>query len=49
MISYGVNGKQYIAVVSGWGSHVSGNFKPLYGEPFTSMPTEGGNLIVFGL
>ena len=49
VISYGINGKQYIAVVSGWGSHVSGNFKTLYGEPFTDMPTEGGQLIVFGL
>jgi PQQ-dependent dehydrogenase (methanol/ethanol family) len=49
VISYAVNGKQYIAVVSGWGSHVSGNFPPLYGEPFINMPTEGGNLLVFGL
>jgi alcohol dehydrogenase (cytochrome c) len=49
IISYAVNGKQYIAVVSGWGSYVSGNFKPLYGEPFESMPDEGGNLLVFGL
>jgi PQQ-dependent dehydrogenase (methanol/ethanol family) len=49
IISYAVNGKQYIAVVSGWGSHVSDNFKPLFGEPFASMPIEGGNLLVFGL
>jgi alcohol dehydrogenase (cytochrome c) len=49
IISYAVNGKQYIAVVTGWGSYVSGNFKPLYGEPFESMPDEGGNLLVFGL
>jgi alcohol dehydrogenase (cytochrome c) len=49
IISYAVNGKQYIAVVSGWGSQVSGNFKPLFGEPFVSMPIEGGNLLVFGL
>jgi hypothetical protein len=38
--------QQYIA---GWGSHVSGNFKPLYGEPFASMPTDNGQLLVFGL
>ncbi|MEO6024706.1 MAG: alcohol dehydrogenase, partial [Burkholderiales bacterium] len=49
VISYAVNGKQYIAVVTGWGSHVSGNYAPLFGEPFTSMPSEGGNLIVFAL
>ena len=48
-ISYMVGGKQYIAVVSGWGSHVSGNYPGLFGEPFTSMPTEGGNLIVYSL
>jgi hypothetical protein len=42
-------GKQYIAVTTGWGSHVSGNFKPLYGEPFASMPTDNGQLLVFGL
>jgi len=49
VISYMAGGKQYIAVVSGWGSHVSGNFPGLFGEPFTSMPTQGGNLIVFSL
>ena len=49
VISYAVNGKQYVAVVTGWGSHVSGNYAPLFGEPFTSMPSEGGNLIVFAL
>lgn len=49
VISYAVNGKQYVAVVTGWGSHVSGNYAPLFGEPFTSMSSEGGNLIVFAL
>ena len=49
VISYSAKGKQYIAVVTGWGSHVSGNFGPLFGEPFTSMPTDAGQLIVFGL
>jgi PQQ-dependent dehydrogenase (methanol/ethanol family) len=49
VISYAVDGKQYIAVVTGWGSHVSGNFKPLYGEPFLSMPGDTGQLLVFGL
>jgi hypothetical protein len=28
---------------------VSGNLKVLFGEPFESMPIEGGNLLVFGL
>jgi glucose dehydrogenase len=49
VISYMAKGKQYIAVVSGWGSHVSGNFGPLFGHPFTDMPTDSGQLIVFGL
>ena len=49
IITYMADGKQYIAVTTGWGSHVSGNFKPLYGEPFASMPTDNGQLLVFGL
>jgi PQQ-dependent dehydrogenase (methanol/ethanol family) len=46
-ISYMAKGKQYIAVVTGWGSHVSGNYPGLFGEPFTSMATDSGNLMVF--
>jgi glucose dehydrogenase len=49
VISYTAKGKQYIAVVTGWGSHVSGNYGPLFGHPFTEMPTDSGQLIVFGL
>ena len=49
VISYMAGGKQYIAVVSGWGSHVSGNYGPLFGHPFTEMPTDAGQLIVFSL
>jgi PQQ-dependent dehydrogenase (methanol/ethanol family) len=49
VISYSANGKQYVAVVTGWGSHVSGNYCPLFGEPFCSMPTDAGQLIVYAL
>ena len=28
VISYSAKGKQYVAVVTGWGSHVSGNYCP---------------------
>jgi glucose dehydrogenase len=49
VISYMAKGKQYIAVVAGWGSHVSGNYGPLFGHPFTEMPTDTGQLVVFGL
>ena len=33
----------------GWGSHESGDYKVLFGEPFESMPTNNGQLIVFSL
>lgn len=49
VISYKVGEKQYVAVVTGWGSHVSGDYKVLFGEPFASMPTNNGQLIVFSL
>ena len=49
VISYSAKGKQYIAVVTGWGNFVSGNFSPLFGEPFNSMPTDNGQLLVFSL
>ncbi len=49
IISYMANGKQYIAVTVGWGSYVSANLATLFGEPFTSMPTAGGMLVVYGL
>ncbi len=49
VITYMAGGKQYVAVVTGWGSHVSGNFPGLFGHPFTSMPTDAGNLMVFSL
>jgi PQQ-dependent dehydrogenase (methanol/ethanol family) len=49
VISYKAGDKQYIAVVTGWGSHVSGDYKVLFGEPFASMPTNNGQLIVYAL
>ena len=49
VISYAAKGKQYIAVVTGWGDFASGNFSPLFGEPFTSMATDNGQLLVFSL
>ncbi|MBV9248475.1 MAG: PQQ-binding-like beta-propeller repeat protein, partial [Acetobacteraceae bacterium] len=49
VITYLVNGRQYVAVVTGWGSHVSNNYKTLYGEPFISMPGDNGQLLVFAL
>jgi PQQ-dependent dehydrogenase (methanol/ethanol family) len=49
IISYAVNGKQYIAVTTGWGTYVSQNLAALFGEPFKSMPMDSGVLIVYGL
>lgn len=49
VISYTAKGKQYVAVVTGWGSHVAGNYGPLFGAPFNDMPTDNGQLIVFAL
>jgi alcohol dehydrogenase (cytochrome c) len=49
VISYMAKGKQYVAVVTGWGSHVAGNYGPLFGHPFTEMATDSGQLVVFGL
>jgi alcohol dehydrogenase (cytochrome c) len=49
VISYSAKGKQYVAVVTGWGSHVAGNYGPLFGSPFSEMPTDNGQLIVYSL
>jgi alcohol dehydrogenase (cytochrome c) len=42
-VSYSVNGKQYVAVPSGWGGWVKGFAPELYGAP------RGGALFVFAL
>jgi PQQ-dependent dehydrogenase (methanol/ethanol family) len=49
IISYMARGKQYIAVATGWGGLAGDDYKVLYGEPFTSMPTDQGALVVFSL
>jgi len=43
------NGKQYVAVTTGWGTWVSQNLAKLYGEPFKSMSMDGGTLNVYAL
>jgi alcohol dehydrogenase (cytochrome c) len=48
-ISYAVNGKQYVAVVTGWDGASAGSYARLWGEPFASMPRAAGQLIVFAL
>jgi outer membrane protein assembly factor BamB len=49
IISYAVKGKQYIAVMSGWGSLVGDGYAAMFGEPYKSMPKDSGTLIVFSL
>jgi len=44
-----VDGKQYVAVVTGWGSHVAGNYPGLFGAPFDTMSTDTGTLMVYSL
>jgi alcohol dehydrogenase (cytochrome c) len=49
IIGYMANGKQHIAVTTGWGTFVSQNLAKLYGEPFKSMPMNAGTLNVYAL
>ena len=49
IISYTANDKQYIAVTTGWGTYVSQNLATLFGEPFKSMPMDGGTLNVYAI
>jgi alcohol dehydrogenase (cytochrome c) len=49
IISYMAKGKQYIAVMTGWGSLVGDGYGDLWGEPFKSMPKDSGVLKVFAL
>jgi len=49
IISYSVNGKQYIAVTAGFGGMVSDGFAAMFGEPYKSMPHNDGLLVVYSL
>ena len=49
-ISYkGKSGKQYVAVMTGWGSLVGDGYGEWFGEPWLSMPKDSGVLKVFAL
>jgi len=49
IMSYSAGGKQYIAVVAGFGGMVSDDFAPTFGEPYKSMPRDDGVLVVYAL
>ena len=43
------SGKQYVAVMTGWGSLVGDGYGDWYGEPWKSMPKDSGVLKVFAV
>jgi glucose dehydrogenase len=49
IITYLAKGKQYVAVMTGWGSLVGDGYGDLWGEPWKSMPKDSGVLKVFAL
>lgn len=49
IVSYSAGGKQYVAVVAGFGGMVSDDFAPTFGEPYKSMPRDDGVLVVYAL
>ena len=49
IISYMAKGKQYVAVMTGWGSLVGDGYGDLWGEPWRSMPKDAGVLKVYAL
>jgi alcohol dehydrogenase (cytochrome c) len=49
IITYTAKGKQYVAVMTGWGSLVGDGYGDLWGEPWKTMPKDSGVLKVFAL
>jgi PQQ-dependent dehydrogenase (methanol/ethanol family) len=49
IIAYMAGDKQYVAVMTGWGSLVGDEYVGLWGEPWKSMPKDSGVLKVFAL
>ncbi len=48
-ITYMAKGKQYVAVMTGWGSLVGDGYGEWFGEPWKSMPKDSGVLKVYAL
>ena len=49
IMTYSANGKQYVAVVAGWGGMATDDYPKIFGEPFTTMPRNTGVLTVYAL
>jgi alcohol dehydrogenase (cytochrome c) len=48
-MTYMAGGKQYVAVVAGWGGMVTDGFAKMFGQPFDTMPHNTGVLTVYAL
>jgi len=49
IIGYRAGGKQYIAVMTGWGSLVGDEYAALFGGPYPNMANDTGAIVVFAL
>ncbi len=49
IISYAAHGKQYVAVVAGFGGMASDDYAPTFGGVYKSMPRDDGALVVYSL
>jgi alcohol dehydrogenase (cytochrome c) len=49
IISYSAKGKQYVAVVTGWGGLAGDDYATFFGGTFAQMPKDSGVLKVFAL
>jgi glucose dehydrogenase len=49
IITYTAKGKQYVAVMTGWGSLVGDSYGDWFGEPYKSAPKDSGVIKVFAL
>ena len=49
IMTYSANGKQYVAVVAGWGGMATDDYNKIFGEPFNTMSRDSGALFVYAL
>ena len=45
----GRNGKQYVAVETGWGGLAGDDYASFFGKPYSNFPKDSGVLVVFRL
>jgi PQQ-dependent dehydrogenase (methanol/ethanol family) len=49
IITYSAKGKQYVAVMTGWGGLAGDDYATFFGGPFAQMPKDSGVIKVFAL